>query len=453
MKRDLTSGSIVRHIINMSLPTMAGLLFQGLYDLVDMIWIGQLSYEAVAAVTIFISIFWLFEILNEIIGMSSVSLISQSFGSGNLERAQRASEQALMLKVIIASAAALTMFLLLEPMVRLFTRDDAVVSLALEYGRTRAVFMPIFFSSFSVNTIFRCTGDAKTPMYLLIGSAAVNIILDPILMFDVIPFTSLSGLGLGMRGAAIATVLSYSLAFLVGFIMLLTGRAGVPISMKGMIRLDRETVRKLVTIGLPSGIEMLFRNAANSIMIILIGTYGTAAVALIGVGAKLQSFMFMPILGIMMGSGTIAGQNLGADHVDRAASTARYSALLGAGITAIFVLFLAFFPKQVLLLFLSDLENLQQGILMMRIIPASLIIAAISLGLAAVFSGSGYMYPFLTSCIIGKWIVMLPYVYIVVSVLSLPLSYIWYSFIIGEVVELIVISYYYRKGRWKTKRV
>jgi Na+-driven multidrug efflux pump len=272
-------------------------------------------------------------------------------------------------------------------------------------------------------------------------------------MFDVIPFTSLSGLGLGMRGAAIATVLSYSLAFLVGFIMLLTGRAGVPISMKGMIRLDRETVRKLVTIGLPSGIEMLFRNAANSIMIILIGTYGTAAVALIGVGAKLQSFMFMPILGIMMGSGTIAGQNLGADHVDRAASTARYSALLGAGITAIFVLFLAFFPKQVLLLFLSDLENLQQGILMMRIIPASLIIAAISLGLAAVFSGSGYMYPFLTSCIIGKWIVMLPYVYIVVSVLSLPLSYIWYSFIIGEVVELIVISYYYRKGRWKTKRV
>jgi putative MATE family efflux protein len=453
MKRDLTTGSIVSHIFSMSLPTMAGLMFQGLYDLVDMIWIGQLSYESVAAVTIFISIFWLFEVLNEIIGMSSVSLISQSFGAGNIDRARRASEQALTLKLIIAAIAALIMYTLLEPMVRLFTDDDAVVSLALEYGRVRTIFMPMFFSSFSVNTIFRCTGDAKTPMYLLIGSALLNIILDPLLMFDVIPGTSLPGLGLGMRGAAIATVVSYTAAFVTGFLLLLRGRAAVTITLRGMLHLDKGISKKLLTIGLPSGIEMLFRNAANSIMIILVGTYGTAAVALIGVGAKLQSFMFMPILGIMMGSGTIAGQNLGAGQIDRAAETARYSSLIGAAVTSVFVLFIALFPERILLLFLSDFDEIRQGVIMLRIIPASLIIASVSLGLAAVFSGSGYVYPFLTSCIVGKWIVMLPYVYVTVSLLSLDLRFVWYSFLIGEAVELFIISHYYRRGDWKSKRV
>lgn len=90
---------------------------------------------------------------------------------------------------------------------------------------------------------------------------------------------------------------------------------------------------------------------------------------------------------------------------------------------------------------------------MVRIIPSSPVMAAVSLGVAAVFSGSGYMYPFLTSCIIGKWIVMLPCVYIAVSILALDLGLVWYSFLIGESVELFIISHYYRKGTWKSKRV
>ena len=86
MKRDLTQGSIIKHIVSMSVPSMFGLMSQSFYDIVDMIWIGRISVKAVAAVTLFVSIFWLFEVLNEIIGMSSVSLISQSYGAGNNER-------------------------------------------------------------------------------------------------------------------------------------------------------------------------------------------------------------------------------------------------------------------------------------------------------------------------------------------------------------------------------
>ncbi len=452
-ERNLTAGSIPGHIIRMSLPTMSGLLFQGLYDLVDMIWIGRISYEAVAAVTIFISIFWVFEVVNEIIGMSSVSLISQSFGAGDIERSQRAAEQTLVFKFLVSVAAAVVMCMTLEPILHLFTQDSAVLQHARSYGYLRAVFMPVFFSSFSVNTIFRCTGDAKTPMYLLVGSAAVNIVLDPILMFDTIPWLGVPGFGLGMFGAALATVIAFSLACIIGLILLLKGTSSIRITWKGMCSFDKELDRKLVMIGLPSGFEMLFRNAANSVLIKMVAFYGTAAVALVGVGMRIYSFIFMPILGILLGSGTIAGQNIGADRIDRASETAWFSVLIGGAVTAVFVAVIMIFPKPILGLFLSDLQDLHDGIVMMRIVAPSLLIAAVSLGWSAVFSGSGHTIPFLVSCIIAKWMVMIPYVYVVVYLFHGPLYYVWFSFLIGEFVELAVMGVSFARGRWKTRRV
>lgn len=451
--QDLTEGSIPRHIIRMSLPTMTGLFLQGMYDLVDMFWIGQLSYASVAAVTIFVSIFWVFEVVNEIIGMSSVSLISQSYGAGDISRAARVAEQTVSWKFITAIAAAAVLCLLLRPLVGLFTTDLFVRSEALNYGYLRAAALPIFFSSFSVNTIFRCTGDAKTPMKLLVASAVINIVLDPLLMFDVIPGTGIPGAGLGVFGAALATVIANTAAFLAGLFLLLKGTKTIRISFSGMCRLDREIDRKLLTIGLPSGLEILFRNVAHSVFIRMVGFYGTAAVAMIGVGIRIISLIFMPILGIVMGSGTIAGQNLGAQRIDRSISTAWYSSLIGALITTFLVGAVLIFPKTILSLFLSDMTEVNGGVTMLRIALPSLVIAAVSLGWACVFSGSGHTLPFLISCIVAKWGVMIPYSIVVIYVLRAPISYLWISFILGELAEMVVLGISFSRGKWKHKRV
>ncbi len=453
MSQDLTKGSIPKHILRMSLPTMSGLLFQALYDIVDMIWIGRISYSAVASVTIFVSLFWLFEVVNSIIGISSVSLISQSFGAGNKERTKKAAEQTLTFKFSVAILAASILWILLIPLLRLFTNDALVIEQAVAYGRPRVLFIPIFFSSFSVNTIFRCTGDAKTPMYLLIGSAILNIILDPVMMFDQIPGTSIPGLGMGLYGAAMATNISFSLSFIIGLVILFKGTKRIKISIRGLFVLDREIDKKLLTIGLPSGMEMLFRNAANSLLIRMVGIYGVAAIALIGVGTRIYSFMMMPLLGILMGSGTIAGQNLGAEQVDRAKSTARYSALLGMVIATVFSLVIVICAEDILGLFLTDLSNMQEGILMMRIVAPSLIVAAFSFGIASSLSGAGHNIPFFYSCIIGKWVIMIPYVAITIYIFQAPLAFIWISFWLSEIAEGIVLYHSYRRGTWIKKRV
>lgn len=202
----LVNGSITKQLFRLALPTMGGYMFQSLYDMVDLFWIGYISPNAVASMTIISTMLWLVNVFNEIVGTSSVSLISQYHGSGDRERTRIASERTLAFKFIWALAGSLFMALLLRPIVHFFSTDSLVIELALDYGYIRVFFIPIFFSSYSVNTIFRCTGDAKTPMKLLTASAILNIILDPILMFDDIPFltslTGIHGLGLGMAGAA-----------------------------------------------------------------------------------------------------------------------------------------------------------------------------------------------------------------------------------------------------------
>lgn len=453
MKRDLTQGSIAKHVVSMSVPSMFGLMSQSLYDIVDMIWIGRISVEAVAAVTIFVSIFWLFEVLNEIIGMSSVSLISQSYGSGDSERARRSSEQTILFKFAIAILAAVLLLLLVKPIMNFYSPDSQVRTLGMDYGKIRIYFLPLFFSSYSVNTIFRCSGDAKTPMILLVCSSLLNIILDPIFMFETIPLIGLPGLGMGVQGAAIATVISVSTAFFVGFFLLMSGKAHIKLTWRGLITFDRELDWKLITIGLPSGAEMFLRNLANSLFLKLIVVYGTATIAVVGVGSRILGFLFMPILGLLMGSGSITGQNLGAGNIERAEKTAWYSAWIGMGVVGFLVTVILIFPGQIINLFISDSEFYLEGITMLRMTTPSLIIAAFGLGFATVFSGSGLNLPFLYSCIIARWLIMLPYTWVVVVLLKLPITYVWMSFIIAEVFEAGYLFYSFKRGKWKLKRV
>ena len=155
--------------------------------MVDMMWIGRISASAVAGVTIFSTVFWIVTVLNEIIGTSSISLIYSKLWKRRYERTKRILEQTLTFKILVAIIAAVIISIILEPFLWFFSKDKKVIKAALDYGYIRMFFLPIMFASYSVNTALRCLGDAKTPMKIMIVSSIVNIILDPIFMFDKMP--------------------------------------------------------------------------------------------------------------------------------------------------------------------------------------------------------------------------------------------------------------------------
>lgn len=449
----LITGNVKKNLIRLSLPTMMGFVMQSVYDIVDMIWIGRISSSAVAGVTIFSTVFWLVEILNEIIGTSSISLISQSYGKGDKERTTKSVEQTLTFKALVAIISSVIMILFLRPLLTFFSSEQEVINAALDYGYIRIFFLPIMFSSYSVNTALRCLGDAKTPMHIMFTSSIINIILDPVFIFDTIPLIGIKGLNMGVFGAALATVISTIIAFSLGFIILLKGKSMVKISLKGLFKLHWDIDKKLLTIGLPTGIEMLCRNLASVFTLKFISVYGTDAVAAMGIGGRLFNFAFMPIMGIVMGASTIVGQCLGANNIDRAKETAKFAAFINFVILSTLTILAVSFPQKVMKIFIDDINVIQIGISMIRIMIPALVLIGIAMGLASVFSGSGHNIPFLISSILSRWVVQVPLLYLVTRVFNLSVIYVWVSFLIADIVEMIVITASYKKGTWETKRV
>lgn len=453
MARDLTHGDIKKHLMVMSIPTMFGFMAQTLYDLVDMMWIGQVSKEALAAVTIFSTIFWLFIIVESIITTSSVAMISQSYGQKQFEQTQSIIENTLGLKTVVAILTAAILSFLLKPLAALLTDDPVVLDLVMEYGRIRVFFLPILFLSFTVNSALRAIGDARNPMYLMLIVAFFNLVLDPILIFKKIPIIGLPGFGMGVFGAALATVIAISIAFLFGIWLLFYRKSHIRVTWKGLLDLDKQTSWKLLTIGIPTGIEMLFRSIAGAVILYLVSSYGTTMVSCVGIGNKLFGFVFMILLGLNQGGSAIVGQNLGAGFVDRVYETTRYALRYGFFIMLILVLGALLFPTALMRCFTSDELLISMGMEMIYIVAPSLLLMSLSLGIAIVFTGSGYNFPFLFSSLFARWCVQIPLILIAVYLIKSDTNWIWASYAIAEIIEFAVLLYNYMKGTWKTVKV
>ncbi|MCK9547847.1 MAG: MATE family efflux transporter [Sphaerochaeta sp.] len=438
-----------REIRRISMPTMYGMLFTSLYDIVDMFYIGMIGSEAVAATTIYLALFWALEILNEIVGTSSVSLLSRSWGSREGERTARIAEQTLVFKALLGGIGAVLLLATLPFLYRIFTADSAVIAHGLRYGSVRTLFVPIFFSSYTVHTIFRSVGDAKTPMYLLLTTALLNLILDPIFMFDTIPLVGLPGLGWGMAGAALATGISYLVAFLAGFIRLIRGKAPLTIRLAGLLHLDRELDKKLLTIGLPSGLNMLLKSLVGFIFLRLVAVYGTLAIAALGVANRVYHFAAMPSGGLAMGSGFIVGQRLGSSRIDEARTVSYLSMVNGILFSLPLALLLLLFPSQILSLFLSDSAGTAStAVPLLRIYAFCLIPLAINGGLGSAFYGSGHVKPVLYSFLASGYLVQLPYALVVTLLFKLPLSWLWFAYLLGDVVECALRFWWFKGGKW-----
>jgi len=214
-----------------------------------------------------------------------------------------------------------------------------------------------------------------------------------------------------------------------------------------------ENIKKLSIIGLPTGLEMFFRQGGQFLLLKFVSMYGTYALATFGIGMRLFNLVFLPLLGLSMGGSAVAGQNLGADLVERTHKTALWAVLIGSIITAIIAFVTILFPEQIIKIFVNQPQVIEIGKKMIYIISPSFIAVSISMGLNTVFSGSGFNLPYLIAGIFSRWVFQIPFSALIVYVFHLPISFIWIGFLVAEFIELLVIMFYYRQGKWKNNRV
>lgn len=166
----------------------------------------------------------------------------------------------------------------------------------------------------------------------------------------------------------------------------------------------------------------------------------------------------MPLFGLLSGGGTIIGQNLGAENVERAEKTARAASLLGGGAVTLAMGLAIAFPEPVLRVFVDSPETIAVGVPMIRLLGASFIVVSFAIALGSAFSGSGYNLPFLVSSLAGRWGAQVPFLALSAFVLpraglELGILGVWASFLVSDLVEAGVLVAAFRKGKWKEHRV
>lgn len=335
--------------------------------------------------------------------------------------------------------------LLAEGLLGFYGASEAVLDLAMSY--LRIIFMGIIFmfGFGAFIALMRGYGDTKTPMFLMLFSIALNVVLDPVLIFGWGPFSAM-----GIEGAAIATIFSRGVAFAIGFIILLSGRKGVKVDISEMIP-DLSFFGRISRLGGPALIGTTGRMISINAVVAIVGRFSDIVMAGYTVGIRIISAIFLTAMAIGRGVTTMTGQNLGANELDRAGEIpivgAKYTfvlyTLLGAGI------FL--FSEAIVSLFTGSTQAVQVGGEFLRYVVLTLGFLGITQSLAGGIRGAGKTH-------IAAIILVFP-----LAAVRVPLAFllsqfmgttgIWVAFPISNVVGATIAYLWFRKGTWKQRIV
>ncbi|MFO8016958.1 MAG: MATE family efflux transporter [Candidatus Woesearchaeota archaeon] len=432
---------VLKLLVKLSIPSVIGMLVNSLYNIIDSIYIGHLSTDGLAALSLAFPIQLFLISIAGGFGVATSSLISRLLGEGNQEKVKETTQFVTMATLAYAVIAGLFGFFFAGDIIALFTSDTALISMGGSYLRivmSGSVFMiiPMVFNNF-----LRGHGDTFNPMITMLIGATANIIIDPFLIYGLFFFPSL-----GVSGAAYATIFSRSLgAVYVVWVLIkqryyLNIRAFIP---------DKRIIKELINIGVPAVAMMLL----GSIMLMgankIIALYSAVGIAVMGVYSRLLSLILMPIMGLGQGFQPLLGYNYGANNINRVRKTLSsglFFAMLFSGLS--FLLFILF-PGLIMSVFTNDPELISTGAIALKRISIAFPFMGVSMLVSIAFQSIGKGLPSFLISLLRQIILLLPLLYLLAEYHGL--AYAWYAFPIAESVSFVVAAvwltaYLYRKG-------
>ena len=390
--------SIGRLLWRFSLPATVAMAVTASYNVVDAAFVGRLGSQAFAALSVAFPAQMIFGALAIGTGIGAASLIARSLGAGDPEGAQVAVGQVIMLSLSLGFLLTLVGRFYLEPMLVLFGATPEILPFCIEYMSVITDGAVLLFTSFMLAHTIRAEGNAIFPMTVLIASAVTNIILDPIFIF---------GLRMGIRGAAIATLLAKVVNVVLYLWYYLGGKSVLKISGRHL-RPHGRIILEIYSVGLPTILIQVSFNTSLIIANKVLGGFGHVSIAVMGIVMRLQQFATMPVIGMNQGLLPIIGYNYGAKKYPRIRE-----AVIKGLVTA--VLFgaaagLAFltFPGIFLRIFTDEKVLLQEGAVALRIMVLMFPLIGVPLISGALFQGVGKGLPALLLALLRQFLLYIP---------------------------------------------
>jgi len=308
-------------LYKLSVPAIIGMVMQSMYNIIDSIYVGHISTDALSALSLSFPVQMLLISIGVGTGIGANSLISRLLGEGNSKRATIVAEHVFFISIIYGLVFAFLGFFFIDDIMHIFTGDVVLMELAMQYMQiiltgSLAIFIPITF-----NYILRGEGNTFAPMITMLIGAGLNILLDPFLIFGLWFFPEL-----GIRGAAYATVSARLIAGIFITVVLFSRKTEIKPKITEFTY-DFQIIREIYRVGIPAIINRLIFSVSILIINRILGSFNTKAIAVMGVIFRLQSIFLMAVFGLAQGYLPLLGYNFGHRKPERMKRTIKLGAV------------------------------------------------------------------------------------------------------------------------------
>ncbi len=425
---DLGNKRIGTLLAKLAIPTTIGMIANSLYNVVDTIFIGRgVGTLAIAVIGIVFPIQMMIMAIAQLFGMGAASMISRSLGKKDYEKASSIAGNSFVASFIFGTFAAILVFIFLNPILRMFGATENILPFAKDYLSIIAfgfIYFPFLVSS---NNMIRAEGNAKNAMIVMLLATGINIILDPIFIF---------ALGLGIKGAAYATIAAQFTGFLYISIYYIRGRSSLS------IRLHHFKTRWLIMKEMMSlGFASFIRQVSMSILIIVVNNSlkvygGDMAIAIFSVVNRVIMFITMPLFGVVAGSQPIIGFNYGAKKMKRVKESLKTSVLSTVVIGAAFFILLMIIPSKIISIFSTDAELINNGVFPLRMIALLFPLIGFQIIGAGFFQSIGKAKPSIVLSLTRQVLFLIPLILLLPLIIGI--NGIWIAFPIADFMAIIL---------------
>jgi len=438
--RDLTEGKPGKLILQFATPMLIGNVFQQLYNVTDSIIVGRfLGKEALAAVGASFPL--IFMLISFVIGIATGStiVIAQYFGARDMKMVKRSIETMYIFLFFASIIMTVVGIMLSGPIFRLIRLPEDVIPQAVTYFNVYLTGTVFFFGFNGISSVLRGLGDSKTPLYFLVISTVMNIIL--VWLFVAV-------FKWGVAGSAWATVIAQAGAFFTGVIYLNRTHEVVKLNSFKLV-FDRAIFRKSLMIGLPTGLQQTFVSLGMLAVTRIVNGFGTDVIAAYSAAGRLDSLAGMPAMNFGAALSTFVGQNMGANKPDRVKQGLKSTFMMSGALALLTSLVVIIFRHQLMHLFTDDVAVIAIGAEYLVIVSSFYIFFSTMFVIGGVMRGAGDTLIPMFITLFALWAIRIPAAWIMSRYFGV--DGIWWSIPVAWFIGMSLSYLYYLKGNWKTK--
>ena len=447
-KRDkIVSGSIVRTVLSLALPVVAGMAMEFALATTDFYWVGRLGATAQDAITSSMVVIWTIFASISIVVVGVTALVSRYVGARDYSQVSFYIRQGLSMSLLLGVVISTAGFVFTPALLNFMEAGPATVALAMPYLRVFFVSATFFIVIDTVYAVFRASGDTRTPMIVGITTVLVNMALDPLLIFGWGPVPAM-----GVTGASVATLIAVAVGLIIIMTKLHRGKLGYKTENLYRLKPDFGAIMKIGRIGLPMATQQFVFVAVYWFLIRFVHDFGVEAAAAMGIGNRMESFSYLTCYGFSLAASTMVGQNLGAKQPERAARCAWGAAGTAIGLTSLITILFLAVPEWIASVFSDDPAVIAIAADYLIILGISQTAMAIEIVLEGAFGGAGDTIPPMLVMLPGSAL-RIPLAYYLCFTLGWGVNGIWWTLTITSIAKALVLAGWFKLGRWKKNEI